>query len=304
MAFPVVSVSHLSKKYGSHCAVDDLSFELQQGEVYGFLGQNGAGKSTTIRMLLTLVQPSAGSIHIKGKDITRYRKEALREVGAMIERPDLYPYLTAREHLRLFAGMNGIRIGKADIDACLDRVGLLERAESKVKTFSQGMKQRLGLAIALVHEPGILFLDEPTNGLDPQGIADVRHLLKHLSRDKGITILISSHLLHEVEQIADRMLIIHRGKKVREGSVKELFDAHSMQVQVQLLNGSDVMAKIEQSEWRSNLVRCDQNDLHFQLEKERIPLLVSTLSQMGAEILSVQTRYSLEEQFLQLTATL
>ena len=127
---------------------------------------------------------------------------------------------------------------------------------------------------------------------------------RNAPNSKRIEFLPASHLLHEVEQIADRMLIIHRGKKVREGSVKELFDAHSMQVQVQLLNGSEVMAKIEQSEWRANLVRCNQNDLHFQLEKERIPLLVSSLSLMGAGILSVQTRYSLEEQFLQLTATL
>ena len=177
----IISVDHLSKKFNNILAVDGLSFTVNAGDVYGFLGQNGAGKSTTIRMLLTLIRPTEGEISIFGKNLNTHRGEILSRVGAVIEKPDLYKYLSAYENLSLFARMSGKRISKKQLTDQLEMVGLGDRACDKVKTFSQGMKQRLGIAVALVHDPRLIILDEPTNGLDPQGIADMRNLILHLS---------------------------------------------------------------------------------------------------------------------------
>lgn len=218
----IIRVTHLSKQFDEIKAVDDLSFTVKQGCVHGFLGQNGAGKSTTIRMLLTLIRPSEGEIEIFGLPLSRNRRQILRRIGAVIEKPDLYKYLSAYDNIRLFARLSGIKPERSRLMDQLDRVGLSARAQSKVHTFSQGMKQRLGLAIALVHNPDLVILDEPVNGLDPQGIADIRNLILHLSREEGKTIFVSSHLLSEMEMIADNMLIIDKGRKVVEGPVQEL----------------------------------------------------------------------------------
>src|ERR1700730_16066570 len=220
----IIQVKNLSKNFKEIKAVDDLSFTVSSGQVYGFLGQSGAGKSTTIRMLLTLVKPSSGEIEIFGLNLQKHRKEILKQTGAIIERPDLYKYLTALENLRIFATMSDVRVPEKKLIDQLAMVGLAERIHSKVKTYSQGMKQRLGIATALVHDPKLIILDEPSNGLDPQGIADIRNLILHLSKDLGKTLLVSSHLLTEMELIADSMLIIDKGKKVVEGKVDELFD--------------------------------------------------------------------------------
>ncbi|MGZ5286455.1 MAG: ABC transporter ATP-binding protein, partial [Flavisolibacter sp.] len=212
----VISVQHLSKQFTEIKAVDDLSFTVPRGVVYGFLGQNGAGKSTTIRMLLTLVKSDTGSIRLFGKDIREHRREILARIGAVIEKPDLYKYLTAYQNLQIMARLSGTSPEKKTLMDQLEQLGIADRAHSKVKTFSQGMKQRLGIACALVHNPELIILDEPANGLDPQGIADIRNLILHLSREQNKTILVSSHLLNEIELIADHMLIIDKGKKVAE----------------------------------------------------------------------------------------
>ena len=205
----VIQVNNISKHFGSLKAVDGLSFEVQAGQVFGFLGQNGSGKSTTIRMLLSLIHPTSGSIQIFGDSIASNRNKVLEEIGAIIERPDLYPYLSAKEHLQLFAKLRSKKITPSSIEDTLVKVGLKDRAKDKVHTFSLGMKQRLGIGIALLHNPSLIILDEPTNGLDPQGIADIRQLIKSLSKDHGKTVLVSSHLLSEIEQIATHILIIH-----------------------------------------------------------------------------------------------
>ncbi len=226
----IIQVKNLSKDFKEVKAVQDLSFTVESGSIYGFLGQNGAGKSTTIRMLLSLVRPDAGEIEIFGMDLQRHRKEILRQVGAIIEKPDSYKYLTALENLRIFAVMSGMKITSAKLLDQLAAVGLAERAHSKVKTFSQGMKQRLGIAVALVHEPQLVILDEPINGLDPQGIADVRNLILRLSREQNKTIFVSSHLLTEMQLIADSVLIIDRGHKVAEGRKEDLLRSkHSLE---------------------------------------------------------------------------
>lgn len=297
----IINVKNLSKEYRDIQAVKDLSFSVQSGEVYGFLGQNGAGKSTTIRMLLTLVEPSAGEIEVFGMNLRTHRHEILSRIGAVIERPDLYKYLTAYENLRLFARMSGADSSHNRLMQQLTQVGLDARKDSKVKTFSQGMKQRLGLAVALVHDPQLIILDEPTNGLDPQGIADVRNLILHLSRHQGKTVVVSSHLLSEIELVADRMLIIDKGRKIVEGSVKDLFDPSRMLVLLETANPEKAAAVIEQSEWKQYLRKQNRNEFVFEMDKTRVPLLAAALSRSEVEILGLQPRHSLEDYFLSLT---
>lgn len=297
----IIKVSNLSKHYKEIKAVNDISFTVNAGEVYGFLGQNGAGKSTTIRMLLTLIAPTSGSIELFGMNLRTHRKEILRKVGAIIERPDLYKYLTAIENLSLFARMSGCKKNTEELLAQLAMVGLTGREYSKVKTYSQGMKQRLGLAVALIHDPQLIILDEPTNGLDPQGIADVRNLILHLSKHLGKTILVSSHLLNEIEMIADRLIIIDKGVKVAEGSVKELFDPTRMLVEVELTNPGEIYQLLENSKWSKNIYSRRKETIVFQLDKNQVPELTSDLVHMGAGIISSQPKHSLEEYFLSLT---
>jgi ABC-type multidrug transport system ATPase subunit len=174
----IVKVNFLTKQFNQFTAVNDLSFTVEKGDVYGFLGQNGAGKSTTIRMMLTLITPTHGQIELFGYDLYKHRRDILQQIGAVIEKPDVYKYLSAYDNLQLFARLSGVNPTQKIIMDQLEMVGLADRAKDTVKTFSQGMKQRLGIAIALVHNPSLVMLDEPTNGLDPQGIADIRNTLR------------------------------------------------------------------------------------------------------------------------------
>lgn len=295
----IVQVEGLTRKYDSFTAVSNLSFTVEEGDVYGFLGQNGAGKSTTIRMLLTLVQPTAGSIRLFGLDLQQHRSAILAQTGALIERPDLYKYLSAYDHLSIFARMSGLSLSRSVLMQQLDRVGLASVAQKKAGLFSQGMKQRLGIAVALVHNPRLIILDEPTNGLDPQGIADMRTLIVSLSRDEGKTVIISSHLLSEVEQMANRMLIIHRGKKVVEGKVAELLDPAHTLVQLDTTDNPAARQLLEQSAWQPFLQPGTAPDL--MMDRSRVPELVQFLVARGLSLLSVQASHSLENYFLSLT---
>lgn len=299
----IIRVQHLSKQFGEINAVDDLSFSVDKGEVYGFLGQNGAGKSTTIRMLLTLIQPTDGTIEILGLDLQKHRNEILRQTGAIIEKPDLYKYLTATENLRLFASMSGVKVSGKRISEQLEMVGLADRANSKVKTFSQGMKQRLGIAIALTHDPQLIVLDEPTNGLDPQGIADVRNLVLHLSKNLGKTLFVSSHLLSEIEQVADSMLIIDKGKKMAEGKVFELFGSSGSIVELKTNDNNEAIHKIMQSSWRNLVDKYDTDKILLKLNKEDIAVFARYLVDADIAIQSLSARHSLEDYFLTLTTS-
>lgn len=296
----LISVNNLSKQFNEIRAVDDLSFTVNEGDVYGFLGQNGAGKSTTIRMLLTLVQPSSGDIRIFGKNLSTHRSEILRQVGAVIEKPDLYLFLSAYDNLSIFARMSGLNPSREFLLQQLRQVGLEERAFSKVKTFSQGMKQRLGIATALVHDPALIILDEPVNGLDPQGIADIRNLIRQLSKERGKTILVSSHLLSEIELVANRMLIIHKGKKMVEGDVAQLLDpAHSL-VQVDTTDNAAARAQISGTAWQL-LLQPGTSRLQFRMNKAEVPQLVQFLIEKNIRVLGVTPVNSLEDYFLSLT---
>jgi len=296
----IIKVNNLSKQFKEINAVDDLSFTVEQGDVYGFLGQNGAGKSTTIRMLLTLIKPTAGEISIFNKNLSTHRSDILKQVGAVIEKPDLYKYLSAYDNLAIFAKMSGIKADRKLLMEQLKMVGLAERASSKVKTFSQGMKQRLGIAVALVHNPQLIILDEPTNGLDPQGIADMRNLILHLSREMGKTIVVSSHLLSEIELVANRMLIIHKGKKIVEGNVAELLDPSKSLVQIETANDMDAREKLQQTKWAGSL-QPDAGNLQLKMNKEDVPQLISELVTLQVQVLSVNPMHSLEDYFLSLT---
>ena len=298
---PIIKVSNLTKKFKEITAVNNLSFTVQQGDVYGFLGQNGAGKSTTIRMLLTLIEPTQGSIEIFGMDLKTHRKEILKQVGAVIEKPDVYKYLTAFQNLELFLKISGGKLNKSKLMEQLELVGLAERAHSKVKTFSQGMKQRLGVAIALAHDPQLIVLDEPTNGLDPQGIADIRNLILMLSQKMNKTVVVSSHLLSEIELIANRLLIIDRGQKLVEGTASELFDPAQTVIEVETLHNKEAIEQIKHSQWASMLQPATEDTIVLKMDRNQIPSFHQALVQMDIPVLSLQPRHSLEDYFLKVT---
>lgn len=298
---PVIEVRNLVKQFRTVTAVDDLSFTVNEGDIYGFLGQNGAGKSTTIRMLLTLVQPTSGSIYLFGQPLHSSARKALGNVGAVIEKPDVYKYLSAYNNLRLFARMSGCRPSQKELMQQLEMVGLAARAHDAVKTFSQGMKQRLGIAIALIHDPQLIILDEPTNGLDPQGIADIRNLILHLGREMKKTILISSHLLNEIEQVATRLLIIDKGKKLTEGNTKELFNPAETIVELDTENNAGALAIIANSGWQNKTLRGHSQRLRFKMHLKEIPAFNTWLVQNEIAVISLESRHSLEDYFLQIT---
>jgi len=297
----IIKVRSLTKKFNHFTAVHDLSFTVANGDVYGFLGQNGAGKSTTMRMLLTLIQPTEGSIEIFGLPLHANRNEILRQVGAVIEKPDVYKYLSAYENLKLFGKLSGIKITHQKLQQQLEVVGLADRSNDKVKNFSQGMKQRLGIAIALVHNPALIVLDEPTNGLDPQGIADIRNLILHLSKNEGKTILVSSHLLSEIEQVATKVLIIDKGKKIIEDSAQSLFDPAQTIVEISTLDDVFARQQLLQSQWESAFQENRQNQIVLKIDRQKIPVLHRDLVAMNIQLISLQPRHSLEDYFLQVT---
>jgi len=297
----IIKVCDLTKSFSEIHAVDHLNFTVQQKEVYGFIGQNGAGKSTTIRMLLTLIQPDTGDIEMFGMNLKKHRADILRKTGAIIEKPDLYKYMTAFENLKLFGLLSGVRLSEKQLMDQLHLVGLAERANSKVKTFSQGMRQRLGIAVALVHDPELVILDEPLNGLDPQGIADIRHLIKHLSKDKGKTIFISSHLLTEMEQVADSLLIIHKGKKVAEGKTNELLTPELKDIEVETDSAEEMITRLQNTQWSSFIKKIDKERIAIRIKRSEVPDFIQTLGQLALTVYSIRQKNSLEDYFLSLT---
>jgi len=242
----VLSIRGLSKQYGKRMAVDDLSLDVRRGEIFGFLGPNGAGKTTTIRMVLGLIAPTGGSVDILNKDIAFYRAEILPRVGALVETPALYLYMSGRDNLRAVGSALG-GVPKARIDYVLELVGLQNRQKDRVRTYSLGMKQRLGVAMALLQDPELLVLDEPANGLDPAGIVEMRDLMHNLSA-AGKTVFISSHLLPEVQQICTKVAIINLGKLVTESTVEELTSGHG-EFSVTLERAQEALALVQAQNW-------------------------------------------------------
>ena len=244
----VLRTKGLSKKFGKRWAVKDLNIEVRRGDVFSFLGPNGAGKSTTIRMILTLLRPTAGSIEIFGMDLHNNRSAVLSRVCGIVEKPDFYLYLSAYKNLKILGSMT-CKVRQDEIMEALDVVGLKSRAFEKVKTFSHGMKQRLGIAQALLTKPKLVILDEPTAGLDPQGMKEVRGLIKKLAKEKEMTIFLSSHLLSEVELVATRMAVINHGELVTQGSVSGLLHREPTEYSIQVSPLDSAVELIRKLPW-------------------------------------------------------
>ena len=229
---PVLRVTNLTRRFGNITAVHDLSFEVRAGEVLGFLGPNGSGKSTTVSMVLGLVRPSAGKVELYGHDVTRHPEIVAKSAGAIIENPAFYPYMSGRDNLRAFGKALGGVTDKR-VDELLELVRMADRATDKYKSYSLGMKQRLGIALTLLQNPGLVILDEPTNGLDPAGQREIRDFIPELARN-GHAVLLASHLLHEVEHVSDRVVIIRRGEMIQQGRVRDLVQKGGViEIQVQ-----------------------------------------------------------------------
>ena len=296
----VIRTDGLTKRYGDVLAVDQLSMEVRRGHVYGLLGPNGSGKTTTMGMLLGLVRPTSGTFSLFGG--TDDHRRALHRVGAIVETPSFYPYLSGRRNLAYFQGITG-RGSSEEIDELLDTVGLLARADSKFQTYSLGMKQRLGLAYAMLGDPELLFLDEPTNGMDPEGMIEVRDLIRSLGTG-GRTVLLSSHLLHEVEQVCDSVTIISKVKLIAQGEVAELLRARgSEQVRLRTTDNARAAEVLSALPWVDS-VTAEGDFLTASAPHERSADLTAALSRSEvyvAEMGPVGT--SLEEYFLEVTGS-
>jgi ABC-type multidrug transport system ATPase subunit len=293
-----IEFNNVSKYYKNIKAVDNLSLSVFKNDIYGFLGPNGAGKSTSIRMILSLVKASEGTINIFGHDLSKKRKETLSQIGALIEKPDFYKYLSARKNLEILGKISKVKNFNEKIDEVLDLVDLTDRQHSKVKTFSQGMKQRLGIAQTLLHEPKLIILDEPGNGLDPQGQIEMRELILKINKEKGITIVISSHILSEIEQIANRMVIINKGKAVVEGDVKELLYGNNMKVSIKTNNNEK--AKIILT-GKNISVENNKDKIIINIAQNEIPKLNKELIENDIDVFSIEPIKSLEEYFINMT---
>lgn len=292
----ILSISNLTKKFGYLTAVNDLSFTIKRGNIYGILGPNGSGKSTTLGMILNVVNKTSG--HYNWFDGALNTHQALKKVGAIIERPNFYPYMSAYQNLKLVCKIKGV--SAEAIDKVLETVGLVERKDSEFRTFSLGMKQRLAIASALLNAPEVLILDEPTNGLDPQGIHQIREIIKGIAQ-KGTTILLASHLLDEVEKVCTHVVVLRKGKKLYAGRVDEMISSYGF-------------FELKSSK-RSKLIEFIEKHPKISHHKQEDSLITAFLSApLSAEDLIqnlfekriivthfIKRKESLEEQFLQLT---
>ncbi|HKR64033.1 MAG TPA: ABC transporter ATP-binding protein [Thermoanaerobaculia bacterium] len=291
-----LAASHLTKIIGDRTIVDDVSFDLRPGEVFGFLGPNGAGKTTTIRMLVGLIRPTQGTVTVCGYDVRRQFEDAMRCIGCIVENPDLYRFMTGRENLEHFARM--LRVAPSEIERVAELVNLAHRLDQRVGTYSLGMRQRLGIAQAMLGDPRVLILDEPANGLDPAGIREIRELLRGLAAERAMSVFVSSHLLAEVELIADRVAIIHKGRILRTGPVRELIATRrAMELRVddasrasEILRANHIDATIE-----DDLVLAP-------IEENEVPPLIAALTRENIAVYHARPRVqTLEEMFLETT---
>jgi ABC-2 type transport system ATP-binding protein len=293
----ILSIRNLQKSYGSFRAVDDLSFEVYRGDVFGFLGPNGAGKSTTIRMMLSLISSDKGEINVFGRSLATDRNYILKRIGCIVEKPDFYKFLSAEKNLEILARLSGVKISKSKIEEVLEFVGLRGRGKDKVKGFSHGMKQRLGIAQTLIHDPDLIILDEPTTGLDPQGIIDVRNLIMQLRTEKNKTVILSSHILSEIEIIATRVAIINKGRSVVQGRVRELLNSDELVVAIRTSDNIRAKALLSGSGKEAGLV----NDaLNIHVREGEIPGINEVLVKNGIHVFAIEPRKKLEDYFLKL----
>ena len=291
-----LTAQHLTKVIGDKTIVDDVSFELNPGEVFGFLGPNGAGKTTTIRMLVGLIRPTRGRVTICDYDLRRDFEKAMRCIGCIVENPDLYRFMTGRENLEHFSRMLGVP--RSEIDRVAGLVNLAHRLDQRVGTYSLGMRQRLGLAQAMLGRPRVLILDEPANGLDPAGIREIRELLRRLASEQNMAVFISSHLLAEIELTCDRVAIIHKGKVLQSGSVQELISSQkTMEFRV-----GDVARAL--SILHAHNVDAAESDgaILASMDETETPPIIAALAESNVPVFQARQRlHTLEEMFLDVT---
>ncbi len=297
-----IEVRGLTKRYGEIVAVDGVDLTIEPGDVFGYLGPNGAGKTTSLRMMLGLIRPSAGSVRLFGRD-PQISVKALEGVAGFVEAPSFYPYLSGRRNLELYAALDGLESDHAKaIDEVLEIVGLLDRAKDKVRGYSHGMRQRLGIASALLRDPRLLILDEPTTGLDPAGMRDMRRLVRDLA-GRGITVLLSSHLLVEVDELCNRMAIIRRGRIAYEGSLAELRQTAGLSFRVRTTDDERARAILTRQAHVSALEQRSGTELAFKVTDESaVAELSLALAESGVGILELSPKHAtLEELFFRLT---
>jgi lantibiotic transport system ATP-binding protein len=280
--------------------LDNINLQVEKGSIYGFLGPNGAGKTTTLRLLLGLLKKQEGSIQLFGNDLEQHRIESLKKIGSLIEQPSLYGHLTAKENLEVYRKIYGA--SKESTDKVLHLVGLEGTGKNKAKQFSLGMKQRLSIAIALLHRPELLILDEPTNGLDPNGIIETRELIKKLNRENGVTIIVSSHILAEVERMATHVGIIHRGRLLFQGTLPELQRMKNRQSFLQIDTGDNAAAlRVLSATYETQIVN---GYIVLPLKEKTITAAINRqLVEQGIEVYLLQPQQSdLEQLFMDITA--
>lgn len=293
----ILNVNNLHKKFGKVLALNNLSFDIEKGKIYGILGPNGSGKSTTLGIILNVVNKTSGSYRwFNGETSTH---EALKKVGAIIERPNFYPYMTAIQNLALICKIKGISTEK--IEEKLKIVNLFERRNSKFRTFSLGMKQRMAIASALLNDPEILILDEPTNGLDPQGIHEIRQIIKQIAKT-GTTILLASHLLDEVEKVCSHVIVIRKGSKLYEGRVDQMTASHGF-FELKVMNNEDHLIKVLETHKSIGLVKKEESLIIAKLKEPTEAWVINAfLFKNGITVSHLVKRLpSLEQQFLDLT---
>ena len=295
----VLQTVNLGKKYGDRWAVQGLNLTVVRGEIFGFLGPNGAGKSTTIRMILSLITPTTGSVELFGLPLREKRGTVLARVGGLVERADFYLYLSARRNLEIIADLNG-GVSPSAIGEVLETVGLAERARDRVKSYSHGMKQRLGLAAALLGAPELVVLDEPTSGLDPHGIKEVRDLIARLAAERKVTVFLSSHLLSEIEHLATSMAIINNGSLVVQGSVSELLGAGTGTVHVIAVPAGRALEIIRSLPYVDGAT-LEQERIQVKIPAAHAGSMNAELVRAGIEVRALVPERSLEEYFLSIT---
>lgn len=297
----IVQIKNVTKKIGKKIIIDDLTFDVHSGEVFGFLGPNGAGKTTTIKMLLGLMSITKGKMYIDGLNVNKDFEKAIAKVGGIIENPDLYKYLTGYQNLVHFWRMYP-DIKKERIDEVIKIVGLEKRIHDKIKTYSLGMRQRLGVAQALLHSPKLLVLDEPTNGLDPAGIHELRNQLRTLAREENVAVIVSSHLLSEMELMCDRVGILQNGKLIRIQDMKEMLEDEVDSVialDIKPLEKAKVYLESINSKYKPEI---NEEEIQIKENIENVPELVEKLVGQGIKIYGVRkVQQSLEKKFLEMT---
>ncbi|WP_019914636.1 ABC transporter ATP-binding protein [Paenibacillus sp. HW567] len=296
----LLQIRDLTKKIGSKVIVDQVTLNMEKGEILGLLGPNGAGKTTTIRMIVGLMSKSGGQVLINGTDTQAHFEQAMKQVGVIVENPDLYKYLSGYDNLIHFSRMTP-GVTEARIREVVALVSLEHNINDKVATYSLGMRQRLGLAVVLVHKPSLLVLDEPTNGLDPAGIRELRGHLKHLAGQEGVGILISSHLMSEMEQMCDRVAIIQKGKLVGIHKISDMADDQRSKVSFEV-DRPDLAVQVLQTIMSGNEITTDHRHIQIHVDKDQIPEITRMLMAAGINIFGVHTfRQSLEDKFIEIT---